>query len=214
MKNIFLASIARNTIDQFIKLNKLKPKNLKVAFIPTAGTPMEESLFIQEDRKKLVHLGFNVVDVNLENKNKAQLEQEMIEIDIIFVAGGNTFYLLQETLKSGFDKTIIQFIEKGGLYIGSSAGTLLAGPSIELAKDIDNQNEALELKSYKGLNLVDFVVLPHCDDPEFKEAIEENLKTMKPKYKTIKIIDDQAVWIENENIWLIDNKHKKTLLNI
>ena len=159
-----------------------------------------------EDRDTLFDLGFKVKDIDIENKNKTELLQEMKGIDIIFVAGGNTFYLLQEARKSQFDEIIIDFVNNGIPYIGSSAGTLLAGPSIELALDIDNQNEAKELRSYDGLELVDFVVLPHYNEERFRKKIDNNLqKNPDMKYKTIKITDNQAIFVNNLNIELIEN---------
>ena len=97
-------------------------------------------------------------------------------------------------------------MEKGGIYIGSSAGTILAGPSIELAKNIDNQEEASELKSLDGLGLINFVVLPHYDDKDFKDKIDKNLqKYKKYKYKIIKISDNQAVVIKENSFKIISN---------
>jgi len=76
--------------------------------------------------------------------------------------------------KSGFDYILNDFIENGGIYIGSSAGTLVVGPSIELAQDIDNQEEAPELGSFNGLGIIDFVILPHYDDEWFKDKISKS----------------------------------------
>ena len=206
MKNLFLASIARNTLNIFVESLDCHPSALKVAFIPTAGNILKDNWFVTEDRNKLIDLGFTVVDVNLEDKTKNQLLEAMTDIDIIFVAGGNTFYLLQETKKSGFDQIVISFVEKGGAYIGSSAGTLLAGQSIELAKNIDNQKDAPELKSCDGLKLVDFVVLPHYDDQDFKNKIDQNLQKHKNyKHKIIKILDNQAVVVKGDSFKIVSN---------
>jgi dipeptidase E len=206
MKNLFLASVARNTLDILVKSLDSLPGEFTVAFIPTAGNIMKENWFVLEDRKKLIDLGFKVIDLNLEGKTKNQLLEEMNGVDIVFVAGGNTFYLLQETRKSGFDEIVTSFVGKGGIYVGSSAGTLLAGPSIELAKDIDNQNEAVELSSFDGLALVDFVVLPHYDDKEFKDKIDQNLQKHKPyKYKVITISDNQAVVVKGNDFEVVTN---------
>jgi len=206
MKNLFLASVARNTLNKFIESLDCPPSKLKVAFIPTAGNILKDNWFVAEDRNKLIDLDFKVIDINLEGKTKNQLSEEMKGVDIIFVAGGNTFYLLQETRKSGFDEIVDSFVKKGGIYIGSSAGTLLAGPSIELAKDIDNQAEAPELKSFDGLGLVDFIVLPHCDVKEFKDKIDQNLEKHKDyKYKIIKISDNQAVTVNGNSFQIVSN---------
>lgn len=150
MKKLFLASVAAYTIERFITFLNINPKESVVAFIPTASN-IYPDWNPTEDRNKLIELGFKVKDINIENKNKAELLKEMNNIDIIFVAGGNVFYLLQEVRKSKFDEIIYEFIERGVPYIGSSAGTLLVGPSVELALNIDNQNEATELVSYKEI---------------------------------------------------------------
>lgn len=203
MKKLFLASIAAYTIEKFISFFDIDPKKSAVAFIPTASTIYPDWSPI-EDRNKLIELGFQVKDVHLENKNKAQLLNEMEGIGIIFVAGGNTFYLLQEVRKSKFDEVIIDLVGKGIPYIGSSAGALLVGPSVELALDIDNQNEAPELPSYDALNLVDFVVLPHYDDERFQCKVDENLEKMKDiPYQTIKITEHQAVLIHGEDVQIV-----------
>lgn len=202
MKKLFLASVAAYTIERFITFLNINPKESVVAFIPTASN-IYPDWNPTEDRNKLIELGFKVKDINIENKNKAELLKEMNNIDIIFVAGGNVFYLLQEVRKSKFDEIIYEFIERGVPYIGSSAGTLLVGPSVELALNIDNQNEATELVSYKALNLVDFVVLPHYDDERFKYKIDANLKKISINYKTVKITDFQAVIINGQDVQIV-----------
>jgi len=204
MKKLFLASSASNTLIKFVESLNCPTSDLKVAFVPTAGHLYEDNWFIEKDRNALINLGFNVEDINLENKNKSQLINEMNGIDIVFVAGGNTFYLLQEVMKSEFNEIIISFVEKGGMYIGSSAGSLLAGPSIELAQNIDDQNDAPELKSYDSLGLVDFVVMPHYDDEDFKDKIDSNLeKFSNYKYEIIKITDREAVLVEGDGFKIV-----------
>ncbi len=203
MKKLFLASVAAYTIEKFISFFDIDPKKSTVAFIPTASTIYPDWNPV-EDRNKLLELGFQVKDVHLENKNKAQLLEEMEGIDIMFVAGGNTFYLLQEVRKSKFDEIIIELVGKGIPYIGSSAGTVLVGPSIELALDIDDQDEAPELQSYNALNLVDFVVLPHYDDERFQSKVDANLEKFKNiQYRTIIITDYQAVLVRGSDVQIV-----------
>jgi dipeptidase E len=208
MRKILLASIALYTIEIFLEKINLIPKESKVAFIPTASNVYPDFSPI-EDRAKLVELGFSVKDVNLEGKNKEELFHELKDIDLIFVAGGNTFYLLQEVYKSKFDEVIIELINKGIPYVGSSAGTLILCPSIEIALDIDNQSQAPELKTYDGINLVDFLAIPHCDDEWFNEKIELNLQKQKEnKYEVKKMCDNQAIMVIDDKYEMV--KHDNT----
>jgi dipeptidase E len=206
MKRLFLASVVPFVTDKLIEFLPKPPGELIVAFIPTAAGLEKEkhAWYIEEDKKKLKEAGFKVLDIELERKTEKQLRDEMKNIDIIFVAGGNTFYLLQEAKKSGFDKLAKELVDKGMVYVGSSAGAVLAGPNIEAVKTIDEPSKATELKSYEGLGLVDFVVLPHFGEEEFKKGYDEILPELdRMPYKFIKINDKQAVVVEGDKVRII-----------
>ena len=205
MKLIFLASVAEKSIDKLIEHLPSSPKNLKVAFVPTAATPYKDKWFVKLDRDKLEKLGFNLIDVKLESKTEKQLTKELEGIDVIFVGGGNTFYLLQEARKSGFDKIVKRLVEKGTVYIGSSAGSVLACPTIEIVRPIDDPSKAPELKSYEGLNLVDFIVLPHFGEKKFETGYEKMRPGIeKLKYKVFKINDNQAILVKGNKIEVVN----------
>jgi len=173
-----------------------------VAFIPTAADPYKDKWFIEEDRNKLNEKGFNVKDVDIKGKTEQELLQELKDADIIFVAGGNTFYLMEKVRESGFNKIVKEFVEKGIVYVGSSAGATLAGPNIEPVKPFDDPSEAPGLKSFEGLNLVDFIILPHLEEKN-KQQYETIIKEYENKYKIIPITDYEAVFVEDGNIKLI-----------
>ncbi|HEX7455932.1 MAG TPA: Type 1 glutamine amidotransferase-like domain-containing protein [Candidatus Nanoarchaeia archaeon] len=199
MKKLFLASFVAYSIDKLIAAFKLVPQNLTVAFVPTAGGtyPEEKRGFVAEDRGKLVEKGFKVKDVDLKGKTKDELMEESKGVDIIFVAGGNTFYLLEKAKESGFDELAKCLVGKGVIYVGSSAGAALAGPDIEPVGPLDDPSKAPNLKSTKGLGLVNFVILPHWGKEKFKERYEKVMKRYgKSGYKLIKITDEQAVVVE------------------
>jgi len=57
MKNLFLASVARNTIDKFVEILDKPCSAYTIAFIPTAGSIYADNWFVTEDRNALVSLG-------------------------------------------------------------------------------------------------------------------------------------------------------------
>ena len=63
--------------------------------------------------------------------------------DTIFVSGGNSFFLLQELIKSGTGKLIMDL---GKIYIGESAGSIILSPDIGYIKEMDDTAKALLLK--------------------------------------------------------------------
>ncbi len=199
MKRLFLASFAAYTLDKLIDNFNLTPKNLHLAFIPTAADPYppEKKGFVKEERDALVQKGFKVRDVDINRKTKDKLEKELKDIDVVFVGGGNTFYLLEKTRESGFDEIVTRLVDKGVVYIGSSAGSVLAGPDIEPVSSLDDPEKAPNLASTKGLGLVDFVVVPHLENEKFDAEAKEILSKYKDyKHKLIPISDQQSVVVE------------------
>ena len=198
MKKLFLASVMPFTIEKLIKFLPKSPQELTIAFIPTAADPYEDKWFIKSDRDEFVKKGFQIKDVDINGKTEQELRYEFKDIDIIFVAGGNTFYLLQKAKESGFGKIAKELVEKGVIYVGASAGAVLAGTTIEVARPFDDPAEAPKLKSFEGLNLVEFAVLPHFDKKS-EQICEKLIKEAAEKgYKAIPITNQQAIVVNGD----------------
>ena len=175
MKRLFLASVAANTLDLIIPLLPDSPSKLKLAFVPTASNIYKNREWVDIDRNKLIDMGFSVKDVDIEGKSESVLREELSGIDVLFVSGGNTFYLLEKARESGFDKLAKEFIDAGKVYIGSSAGSVFVCSTIEFVSGMDDPKVAPNLKSYEGLNEVDFLLMPHQGDDEYKELYDKVL---------------------------------------
>ncbi len=65
---------------------------------------MKINLLLKRIKNKLIDLEFKVIEINIAGKTKEILKEQLQKVDIIFVAGGNAFYLLKKALDSGFDK--------------------------------------------------------------------------------------------------------------
>ena len=200
MKKLFLSSVACNTLDRITPLLPDKPSNLKLAFIPTASNPYKNKSWLYKDRDKLVEMGFKVKDVDIEGKTYDELKKDLSDIDVLFVSGGNTFYLLEKTLEGGFNELAKKFINQGKVYIGSSAGSVLVCPTIAFVEGLDDPKEAPSLKSYDGLNDVNFLVMPHYGNEEYKEMYEKILEKWKGSGHELKLMtDNEALIVEGDN---------------
>jgi len=185
MDNIFLTSKASVVMADIAKKLPNSPSDLKLAFIPTAGDPYGDNKpWMDADRKNLVDLGFKVEDFDLKNKTEAQTRNILPDFDVIFVAGGNTFYLLDWARRSGFDKVAKKLVEKGTIYIGSSAGSYLACPTIEAAGWKHADRNTPGLKDLTSLGLVDFITSCHYK-PEYREAVKKGRKSTTLKVITL-----------------------------
>ncbi|TCC21712.1 dipeptidase PepE [Kribbella speibonae] len=80
----------------------------------------------------------------------------------IFVGGGNTFRLVKTLQVSGQLDVIRDRVRNGTPYLGSSAGTNLAGPSLRTSNDMP----IVQPPSFETLGLVPFQLNPHYLDPD------------------------------------------------
>lgn len=206
LKKVFLTSVACNILDKFAKTFNCNPKELTVAFIPTAADVYENKFFVDDDRNKLLKLGFKVIEINIAGQTKKDLEKQLSNVDVIFVSGGNTFYLLEKAIESGFDKIVKKLVNKGVYYIGSSAGSALAGVTIEPIKFLDEPKKAKNLKTYNGLKLIDAVILPHYGNVKYQTQMDKIIsKYPALKDKMVTLNDYQALVCNNDNWKIISN---------
>lgn len=89
-------------------------------------------------------------------------ERAIARAEAFFVGGGNTFRLLKALQDSGAVAPIARRVRAGAPYIGSSAGSIVAGPSLKTTKDMPIVQPA----SFEALSLVEFQISPHYLDPD------------------------------------------------
>ena len=82
------------------------------------------------------------------------------DFDIIYMIGGNTFYLMHEINKFKFDKVIRYALERNIVYVRNSAGSIILGNSIDVALPFDENK--VKLIDFSGLGIVDSVIIPHA----------------------------------------------------
>lgn len=188
---------------------KLGSKNLKLVFISTAAEaehPDKDPEWLKMDRQSLIDAGFEVTSYTITNKSAKEIEDELSKYDVIYISGGNTFYLLEKIQQSGFADVLKNQIKDGKFYIGSSAGSIVVGPDTYPLLRQDRIEKAPNLKGYKGIGLVDFVILPHWGREDHKELyFNERLDlAFNSKNKFIVLRDTQYVEVENDIYKIVD----------
>ena len=113
--------------------------------------------------------------------------------DFIWIMGGNTFYLNYKIHKTGFDKTLKSAVANGLVYGGTSAGAVIAGPTIHGAENVDDLKDAPQV-IWDGLGLVDFGIVPHWGMEKYAKELEKMYEEMQPYVsQVIKLSNEDAV---------------------
>ena len=63
----------------------------------------------------------------------AEMEDALARSSCIFVLGGNTFFLMHHMRRSGLDALVRRRVDEGAVYVGMSAGSIIAGRSVATA---------------------------------------------------------------------------------
>lgn len=208
MKRMFLVSMFQ-TVSNLLKTIEPDLKNKTVTYIPTASKVETLGFFVKISKWKLKRLGLAVDELEVSEASYEMIVSKLEKNDIIYVTGGNTFYLLQELRRTGADKILIREIEKGKLYIGESAGAIIAAPDIGYSAKMDRVEKAPDLREYSGLNLIDFYVVPHYKNWEMGKAAEEIIHTYSNSLDLKIIRDTQAILVEDKKVRILDKQQKR-----
>ena len=170
------------------------PKNQPVAIITTAAEGKENNKYSQLAKKQFESLGFVSVDfIDLET----QPEKDLSSYGIIYVCGGNTFKLLKFARKANFKLSIEKLLERNGIYIGVSAGSIIVSPSINIANEVKPDPNDIGLEDLTGFNITNLIILPH-----YSPEMETETANFEKKYGVI------VERLNNSHAILIDNGEK------
>jgi dipeptidase E len=184
--------------NEFLELVKnKKPSEMVVLFVNIAKKEDSDWKYVTYHIKEMKKIGIlkkNIIIINPDNEKKYPEN-----IDVIYFCGGNTFHYMDMIRKTELDKKIKKLIKQGVFYFGISAGSILVGPSIEIAQTCSGDENDVGLKDLTGLKITQRIISPHYLESDEKEIndFEKNGK------KVYKISDGQAVLLLKQRITFI-----------
>ena len=200
------------SLDQFV-LSQLSIENFKIGFLPTASKDNQKKIDLFY--KRFENSNSELSHFNLCSKIEG-FKDWLLSKDIIYVGGGNTFYMLEIWEKNNLIKIFKEAYNKGIILSGVSAGAACWFDWIL------SDSKGLGLKHLRGINLISGSCVPHSSEDERINQFQKDIKNNKlPEGIAIDdgvavlFIDGKAVEVyssrKNHDAYFI-NKSKKISL--
>jgi dipeptidase E len=171
----------------------------RVLFFPFALYDRDD--YAAKAKSRFAAMGHSLESAHTINNWEKAIEQT----NAIFIGGGNTFRLLKALQDLELLERIRRRVKSGAPYIGSSAGSNVAGPTIKTTKDMP----IVQPRSFDALGLVPFQISPHYLDPDpnsthMGETQEERILQFLEENETpvVGIREGAWLWIENGAVTL------------
>ena len=169
----------------------------RVAFV-TAASLHDEAAYFERIRAalepappdgaglELVHLRWN-----------AGALQTLADVEALFMGGGNTYALLQRLRAAGLLDAIRARVAEGMPYMGASAGSNVAGPTILTTNDWN----VVALDRFDALGLVDFNINPHYKEND--GAMAPFSETRDDRIREYHVVNRNPVLGLEEGAWVV-----------
>lgn len=203
MQKLFLASLFKDVFQIFVDFANENLVGKTVTFIPTAALPDKLDFHIKYSKELLSKIGLIVDELEISTATHLDIVNKLENNDYIYVAGGNTFFLLQEMNRTGAGNLIKTHINAGKLFIDESAGAILLAPDIEYSKDTDNPLVAPQLKTFEALNIIDFYPVPHYKNDPLKEAVDMIITKYGTELPLVPFSNSQAILVMEKEIQIV-----------
>lgn len=176
---LFLLSVSpsEEQVGQLAKMANRSVSELKIAIIENASDTYSEERkkdWAYNTRRMFVQSGCSVdlIDLNdAKNKSNFDVQKRLKDSDVIWIAGGNTYYVRWLLKNTGVDEVIANLVKGGKIYGGDSAGAILACSSIDGFQQFDDISVAPEV-ILTGFNFTQKFIIPHwnngSDDAKIK----------------------------------------------
>lgn len=183
----------------------------RVLFVPFAAVVRTYDEYAARVRGRFGPLGYEVESIHEADEAVAAVERA----EAIAVGGGNTFHLLRGLYEAGVVEAIRARVERGAPYVGWSAGSNVACPTIKTTNDMP----IVEPPTLRALGLVPFQINPHYTDASLAghqgETRDERLAEFvhaNPGVRVVGLREGTMLRVEGAEVTLVGNRPARLFL--
>ena len=150
-RKILLTSAGFNTPKigkLFLELVSKQPEDIKALFVPTAAINAPSIAVLHKCMNDLLNLGIPASNIRVFDLHQTLTINELSAFDAIYFTGGSPQYLLNRINETGFNKPLNEFVNNGGVYVGVSAGSMIAAGN--MPNNLGYLNSTIEVHRQTG----------------------------------------------------------------
>ncbi|MDD2647023.1 MAG: Type 1 glutamine amidotransferase-like domain-containing protein [Patescibacteria group bacterium] len=176
-------------------LTGISKSEMKIGHIITAYKVSRTHIdFFKKITETIKENGYNIEDFDIEGKTKQEIKDFFKDKNVVYIEAGNTFYLLKAIRETGFADILKELLDEGRVYVGTSCGSYIMCPTIEVANWNQDGKDKFGITDYTALNYVPFVLKVHYNDDK-EESVRRNLKNLKHPLHILR--DGQGMFCED-----------------
>ena len=136
---------------------------LKALFIPTAANDADAIAVLPKCMNDLLNAGIPEKNIAVFDLHRNMPIEELRQYDLVYFTGGSPHYLLERINDTGFNRSLRQFIDNGGVYVGVSAGSCIATNDLPDGLGYINCTLNVHMKIGTKNGVIDTSNNPHID---------------------------------------------------
>lgn len=166
-----------------------------VLFIPTAALHESYRAYVDEARVLWQQLQVKLIELELAHTNANAMSAAFAQADMVYLTGGNPFFLIDQCRETGADCLIRAHVQAGKLYVGESAGAMIGAPNLAYARAMDTPPANFS-QNDNGLALFEIYPVPHVGCAPFVQAAQQILDN-HAHLPLCPMSNHQALWLHN-----------------
>lgn len=195
MSTLFLTSagLSAEAVRSQFAAALAETSNKRVALVVTAAADKVRNQYALMGKESLEALGCTVEMVDIETDP----DFDFSPYGVIYVTGGNTFYLLHHARLAHFDQSVRELFKRGGIYIGVSAGSIIMAPDISIVDFTGADPNDIHMTDFTAFGFTNWYF-----DVHYTLSDESGIVAYETKFghKVTRLTDGQALMVVDDQV--------------
>ncbi len=170
--------------EKFLGYLTKDPIETKTVFIPTAAVYPDAIEVLPKCLRDLTKCGIPPSNILVYDMHIPMDKKELSKYDVVYICGGSPHYLLHRINEHGFGEVLKDFLRRGGVVVGVSAGSIIFADNLP-----------------DSVGIFRSVLNVHCSDEICEKAGDLDLKSKTQ----VSLGNDQAIVLTDSGNWTVIN---------